>query len=118
MEYLSGGPATAFFAAAIEESESLIVPTVSVYEVFKRIVQLHGERAALNKIGVMRRGTSVDLTDSFALSAARISLQRRLPMSDSIIYATTLAFDATLWTQHADFEHLPNVRFRPASSQR
>ena len=117
MEYLSGSPATAFFAAAIEDSESLIVPTVSVYEVFRRIVQLYGERVALNKIGVMRRGTSVDLTDSFALSAARISLEHTLPMADSIIYATARAFDATLWTQDADFKGLPGVRYRPPSSR-
>ena len=117
MEYLSGSPATAFFAAAIEDSESLIVPTVSIYEVFKRIVQLHGERVALDKIGVMRRGTSVDLTDSFALSAARISLEHTLPMADSIIYATARAFDATLWTQDADFKGLPGIRYRQASSR-
>jgi predicted nucleic acid-binding protein len=117
LEYLSGGSATTFFAAAIEDSESLIVPTVSIYEVFKRIVQLHGERVALDKIGVMRRGTSVDLTDAFALSAARISLHHKLPMADSIIYATARAFDATLWTQDADFKGLPGIRYRQASSR-
>lgn len=118
LEYFADGPAAGFFARAIEDSAGLIVPSVSVYEVFKRVLQQRGENAALSAVAVMQQGEVVDLTAPLALSAATLSVKHKLPVADSIMYATARAFAATLWTQDADFEHLPNVRFRPAASQR
>lgn len=118
LEYFADGPAAGYFAPAIEDSADLIVPTVSVYEVFKRVLQQRGENAALSAVAVMQQGEVVGLTAPLALSAATLSVTHKLPMADSIMYATARAFSATLWTQDADFEHLPHVRFRPASSRR
>lgn len=115
LEYFADGPSAGYFAGAIENSADLIVPTVSVYEVFKRVLQQRGENAALTAVAVMQQGDVVDLTAPLALSAATLSVTHKLPMADSIMYATARAFSATLWTQDADFEHLPNVRFRAAS---
>jgi predicted nucleic acid-binding protein len=118
LEYFADGPAAEFFAPAIEKSADLIVPTVSVYEVFKRVLQQRGENAALSAVAVMQQGEVVELTAPLALSAATLSVKHKLPMADSIMYATARAFAATLWTQDADFQHLPHVRFRPVSSRR
>jgi predicted nucleic acid-binding protein len=118
LEYFADGPAAGFFAPAIEDAAKLIVPTVSVYEVFKRVLQQRSENAALTAVAVMQQGEVVDLTASLALSAATLSAAHKLPMADSIMYATARAFGATLWTQDADFEHLPRVRFRPAARRR
>jgi predicted nucleic acid-binding protein len=118
LEYFADGPAAGFFAPAIEDAARLIVPTVSVYEVFKRVLQQRSENAALTAVAVMQQGEVVDLTASLALSAATLSVAHKLPMADSIMYATARAFGATLWTQDADFEHLPRVRLRPAGRRR
>ena len=115
LEYFADGPAAAYFAPAIENAADLIVPTLSLYEVFKRVLHQRGENAALSAIAVMQQSDVVELTAPLALSAATISVQHKLPMADSVMYATARAFDATLWTQDADFENLPHVRFRPAS---
>ncbi len=118
LEYFADGPAAGFFAAAIEDTAALVVPTISVYEVFKRIVQQRDEGAALNAIALMQQGTVVDLTAPLALSAATLGAKLKLPLADSVMYATARAHDATLWTQDADFEGLPHVRYRAVAPRR
>ena len=115
LEYFADGPSARFFAPAIEDAADLIVPTLSIYEVFKRVLQQRGENAALSAIAVMQQSEVVELTAPLALSAATMSVRYKLPMADSVMYATARAFDATLWTQDADFENLPHVRFRQVS---
>ncbi len=112
LEYFADGPNAEFFAAPIEAVEELLVPTLSLYEVFKRVMQQRGEGPALQAIALMRQGTLVELSPAIALSAARRSLEHRLPMADSIMLATAESRDALLWTQDADFESVPGVRFR------
>lgn len=111
LEYFADGPMAGFFAPAIEKPADLVVPTISVYEVFKRVLQQRDHGAALQAIAVMRQGRVVELTETLAVSAARLSARHGLPMADSIMLATAQAADATLWTQDADFENLPGVRY-------
>ena len=111
LEYFADGPNAKFFASAIESTTQLVVPTLSLYEVFKRVVQQRGEGPALQAIALMHQGTLVDLSGSLALSAARISLDLRLPMADSVMLATARAWDAVLWTQDADFKDVVGVRY-------
>ncbi len=118
LEYFADGPAAGFFAAAIEDVDALVVPTISLYEVFKRIVQQRDEGAALNAIALMQQGTVIDLTAPLALSAATLGAKLKLPLADSVMYATARAHDATLWTQDADFEGLPHVRYRAVAPRR
>jgi len=66
----------------------------------------------LQAVAVMQQGAVVDLDARLALLAARISLERKLPMADSVILATARAYGATVWTQDADFKDLPGVQFR------
>lgn len=115
LEYVAGGPNAGFFARAIEATRDLIVPTLSVYEVFKRILQQRGEGEALQVVAVMQQGEVVDLSSALALRAARLSVDLRLPMADSIMLATARAFDATLWTQDSDFEDVARVKYVPRS---
>lgn len=112
LEYFADGPSARFFAPAVEKTDELVVPTLCLYEVFKRVLQQRDESAALRAVAVMQQGTIVDLSASLALSAATLGTQLKLPMADSVIYATARAYDATLWTQDADFEGLPHVRYR------
>ena len=111
IEYLTEGEKADFFVAPIQDVEHLIVPTICMYEVFKRLALDMGEEVALQVIGVMSYGKAVDLDRSIALDAALISLGRKLPMADSIILATARAHEATLWTQDEHFKGFEGVRY-------
>ena len=115
IEFLADGPNAAEFAVPIEDSENLLVPSLTVYEVFKRVAQLRGESAALEAVGVMLRGRVVDMGASIALEAARVSLTERLAMADSVILATARLEGAVLWTQDADFAGREGVEYRAGS---
>jgi toxin FitB len=112
LEYFADGSNAAFFARPIEATDELLVPTLTIYEVFKRVLQQREEGDALRAVALMQQGSVVDLDARLALAAARVSLETRMPMADSIVLATARLHDATLWTQDADFESLPGVRYR------
>ena len=114
LEYFADGPNAAFFAAAIAATEKLVVPTLSLYEVFKRVLQQRTEDDAMMAIATMQQGTVVALDAGIALSAARISIDCKLPMADSLMLATARTFQATLWTQDEHFKGLPGVKYHPA----
>lgn len=111
LEYFADSNNADAFAAAIENTDELVVPSISVFEVFKRILQQQGEDAALQAIAVMVQGNVVDLDASLALSAAKLSLGKKLPMADSIILATAQAHGAELLTQDTDFEGIDGVQY-------
>jgi len=115
LEYFSNGTNADFFSAPIEDTATLLVPTISLYEVFKRIIQQLGESEALNAIAFMQSGKIIDLSSPITLHAARISADLEIPMADSIMLASTREFDAILWTQDSDFEGLENVKYIEAS---
>jgi predicted nucleic acid-binding protein len=114
IEFFIDGPNASFFADPLAETDSLVVPTVSVLEVFKFVVRHRGEADALEAVAAMRRGRIVDLDGELALLAAELGLEFGLPLADSVIYATAQRAGATVWTQDTDFEGLENVRFVPA----
>ncbi|HEY3934335.1 MAG TPA: type II toxin-antitoxin system VapC family toxin [Gemmatimonadales bacterium] len=113
LEYFAAGPLTGRFAAAIEATEELIVPSVVLLEVTRRVMQQRGEDAALQAAALLHQGQVVPLDSGLALSAAQIGVNRKLPHAGSIIYATAEQFEATIWTMDADFKGLPRVRYYP-----
>lgn len=96
LEYFADGPNAARFADAIEQTEHLLVPTLSLFEVYKRLYQQLGESGAINGIAMMQRGQIVDVTASLALEAARNSIDFKLPLADSIVLTTARAHGAIL----------------------
>jgi len=111
LEYLADGRNAKFFAPALENTENLIVSTINIYEVFKRVQQQRGEDAALQAVALMQQANVVDVTSPIAMDAAKLSTELKLPMADSLILATARAFGAVLWTQDTDLAGLPGVRF-------
>ncbi len=89
----------------------MIVPVISIYEVFKRVFQQRGEGDALQSVAMMEQGKVVGLDTTLALSAAKISLDLKMPMADSIILATARSYEATLWTQDIDFKGVVGVEY-------
>lgn len=98
--------------------DKLIVPTISVFDVFKRVLQQRDEASALQAAALMQQGRTVALEPALAIAAAKLSHDLKLPMTDSIILATARQFNAVLWTQDADFEKVPGVRYVVAASSR
>lgn len=111
LEYFAEGPNAGFFAPAIEKTLDLIVPSVSLYEVFKRVLQQRGMNDALQAVALMQQGRVVDLDGAIALAAASLSVELSLPMADSMMLATARAHQATFWTQDADFVSIEGVKF-------
>ena len=111
LEYFADEANADFFAPAIENTADLVVPSISVYEVFKRIHQQRSEDAALRAIAVMLQGRMVNLDAAFALNAAKISINLKLPMADSIMLATARAYEAMLWTQDVHFKDIADVQY-------
>jgi predicted nucleic acid-binding protein len=113
LEYFGDGPNASEFAPAIEDLDGLVVPTLVLFEVFKRTCQIADEDSALSAAAAMMQGTVAELSSTLALDAARLSLESGLAMADAIILATARSHEAVLWTQDAHFEGLEHVEFRP-----
>ncbi len=111
LEYFANGANAEFFAPPIEEVGKLIVPSISILEVFKRVIEQRGEGDALRAAAQMLQGQVVDLDTALATSAARISFDLKLPLADSVILATARAHDAVVWTQDADFVGIEGVKY-------
>lgn len=99
------------FAKALTSPTPLIVSAVSIYEIAKYTTREVGEATSLEILSFIRQYSVIDVTADLARLAANLSLHHKLAMADSLIYATTLAHNATLWTQDEDFQDLPHVRY-------
>lgn len=111
LEYLADGPNADFFAPGVEDVAKLIVPSICILEVFKRVFQQRGESDALKAVALMHQGEVVSLDGPLALSAAKVSLELKLPLADSVVLATARARRAVVWTQDADFKGLEGVKY-------
>ncbi|MFM8355006.1 MAG: type II toxin-antitoxin system VapC family toxin [Gammaproteobacteria bacterium] len=111
LEYFAEGANADCFAKVIETPEELLVPTITLLEVFKRIAQQRDESTALQYVAVMQQSKVIELDAALALRAAALGIRHKLPLADSIVYASAQAANATVWTQDADFEGLHDVRY-------
>jgi predicted nucleic acid-binding protein len=112
IEYFVDGPNAKWFARAINEADDLVVPSISVLEVYRYVLRQRGRQDALRAAATMRQGRVIDLDDGIAIEAAELGASLKLPLADSVIYATALANECEVWTQDADFDGLESVRFR------
>jgi len=113
LAYFADEPNAKHFLTPLNDTVSLVVPTVTIYEVFKVVFRESSENDALQAAVAMRKGTVVDLTSSLAIAASKLSLEHNLPMAGSIILATAKEFDATIWTQDSDFMNIGDVKYLP-----
>ncbi|MBI4844005.1 MAG: type II toxin-antitoxin system VapC family toxin [Nitrospirae bacterium] len=113
LAYFADEPNAKHFLSPLSNSALLVVPTVTIYEVFKVILRESGENEALQAVVAMQKGTVVDLNTPLAIAASKLNLEYNLPMADSIILATAQAFKAIIWTQDADFKKISNVKYFP-----
>ena len=113
LAYFADEPNAKHFISPLRDTDSLVVPTITLYEVFKVVLRESSENEALQATAAMQKGTVVDLTVPLAIAASKLSLEKGLPMADSIILATAKAYDAILWTQDSDFRNMAGVKYFP-----
>lgn len=112
LEYYADGPNAGEFAEAIADTEHLIVPGITLFEVFKRVRVQRDPASALFAVAQMMRGRVVDLDAELAVAAAALSAETGLAMADSVVLAAARDANATLWTQDSDFEGMDGVEYR------
>ena len=113
LEYFTDGKNAGKFAAAIEDTERLIVSTLNIYEVYKKVIAERDEDIALEAVSMMQQARVIEVTSSIAMQAAKFSYIFKIPLADSIIYITTIENNAVVWTQDADFKEMDGVEYFP-----
>ncbi len=113
LEYFVDGENAEEYAPVLQDYENLIVPSISIYEVYRKTARDAGLKEASQAIATMQMGTCVELDARTAIMSARVGLEYNLPLADSIFYATAVLYDALLWTQDEHFSGLPGVKFIP-----
>ena len=113
LEYFSDGPNAKHYLPPLNDTSSLIVPVITIYEVFKVVLRESADNEALQAVAAMQKGKIIDLNVSLAMDASKLSLQYNLPMADSIILATARAHNCVIWTQDSDFQDIEGVNYFP-----
>lgn len=111
LEFFADGPNADFFAEPLMDIETVLVPSICYYEVFKIVLRQRNESDAMQAVALMQQAQTILLNEELAILAAKNSLHYRLPMADSIIITVAERYEAILWTQDADFKNLPGVRY-------
>ena len=117
LSYFAGDTNSHLFAKPIEDMTRLLAPSITITEVFKNVLRQSSEASALIAIAHMRQGKVLALDAELALSAALWGIELKLPLADSIIYATARKYNAIIWTQDADFKGLESVEFHPKAQR-
>jgi predicted nucleic acid-binding protein len=118
LEYFADTLQAKHFSSPIEDTENLVVPTITLFEVFKKILKHKDEGKALQAVALMQQGQIVDLDMELSLNAGKLSVEHGLPMADSLILATAQNYNATLWTQDSDFRGLEGVKYIPKGNKK
>ena|SRR3972149_1231443 len=111
LEYFIDDKNAEFFAPVIENTDELIVSVINLYEVYKKIASEKDYHSAIQAIALMQQPKVIDVTDSISILAARLNIKLKIPMADSIIYATARMYDAIVWTEDSDFKNLEGVKY-------
>ncbi len=113
LAYFADEPNAKHFLTPLSDSNLLVVPVITIYEVFKVVLRESGENEAFQVVVAMQKGKVVDLSTPLAIAASKLSLEHQLPMADSIILATAQEFKAIIWTQDSDFKNISRVKYFP-----
>ena len=117
LSYFADDENSSIFSQPIEKLDELLVPSITLTEVFKCILRLRGEGLAIEAIAHMEQGKVVPLDSSLAVDVAHYGMEFNLSLADSIIYATAQKYNALVWTQDAEFKSLEGVKYYSKSEK-
>ncbi len=113
IEIAHNGPNARTFLKAADDITRVFVSTITIYEVWKYTITHADANRAQHLIDLLQQAIVIPVDTDISIAAANFSKCHKLAMADSLLYATTLAYKATLWTQDDDFEGLPHVKYFP-----
>jgi predicted nucleic acid-binding protein len=117
IEIAHNGTNAANFLKAAGDISRVIVSTITLYEVWKYTVTHADEARAQHLMDLLQQGIVIGPDSEISIFAAKISARHKLAMADSLIYATSLTHNATLWTQDKDFSLLPHIKYLAKSKK-
>jgi predicted nucleic acid-binding protein len=117
IEFFTGGANAGKYGVYLDRVSEVLTPTVVLYEVYKLVKRERTEEEALLAVAQIQKSRIVPLSGSLALAAADLSLELRLPMADSIVYATARAENAELVTSDRDLRGLLGVTYLPKTKR-
>lgn len=96
----------------IETEEKLILATISLIEIKKKLFKLKISNKEINqKIEyIKKRSLLISLDETIADKASEFVVEKEIPIADSIVYASAILNNATLFTLDNDFRGLDNVK--------
>ena len=116
IEFFLGSTAGRTFKPIIEQTDQLIVPALSFFEVHRFLSRTVDAAQRETCLDIMRRSAVVELTAKRAIAASDAAQKHRLAMADAVIYSIAQEFNATFWTQDTDYKDLPGVSFHAKPS--
>lgn len=112
VEYWAGSKYADIAAKYIEGSESAIVSTINIAEVYYWFVKYYDQKTADERTNRMRkRCFVVPVSEEIAIEAARIKHGKKIGLADSLILATANVENAKVVTGDPDFAKIEGVVF-------
>ena len=111
LEYLADSKNAKLFAPAIEKTDELIVSTINIYEIYKKVLLEKDENCVIQVIGLMQQAKVIEVNLTIAIQAVKLSFEHKISMADSLIYATAKQNNAIVLTQDVDFKDLDGVKY-------
>lgn len=94
----------------IENNETNFLSVLSLFEIKRKLLERLGKEETTRRINQIKiKSLLIDVTNTIAENAAEISHKNKVPMADSIIYATALENKLSLITLDNDFRNLPGA---------
>ena len=112
IEHFQHSARAAFFSSALSNMADLVVPSIAIYEVHRRLSPWLPPALMKDCVEVMQTATVIDLTANRAIAASQAAQQHKLAMADAIMYCIAQEFEATFWTQDVDYQGLPGVQYQ------
>jgi toxin FitB len=110
IEIFRSGPLHRACERELKSAKQVVVPTLVLFEVYKKIALRASEDQALSALALITQHQIVDLSQEVALTAADLAIHHKMGMADSIVLAHAHTAQATLVTLNNDFASVDGVR--------
>ncbi|MBU3742645.1 MAG: type II toxin-antitoxin system VapC family toxin [Candidatus Kapabacteria bacterium] len=108
IEYFLGSAAAKPYASIVAKA-TIIVPSITIFEVSRDLLRRFDSENTLRAVSLMQQHNVVPLTADVALNAAQLAVNLNLSSADAIVCATAWQHKATLYTHDVDLNGLDNV---------
>ena len=111
LEYLADGALAAQYEKYLAKPETIITPSITLSEVYKKVKKAKGAEVALAVVAQIEKTTVIAMDEEIAIMAADLALDHSLALPQAIAYATALREEAQLLTADPHLKGLQQVTF-------